>query len=1099
MKSQNLAIEFATKAQAYYPSQAYNTPAIMEFASLIHATDEKLLDIGCGDGQLLRVLSERFPNLTLSGLTASEEERAACGSTYDVRVGDMHQLPWDDTSFDIVTARHSLEHSISPLIALFEINRVLKLGGKAYIVVPAPSSEWVLKWPDHFSVLPKPMWEKLFFDAGFEIEDFCEGSWIASYSMASEPEYRFTLRKTRDLGSQRVLDDRPEDKFEPTPSVNGTVLSPISDKRIVAVLHNLVLFDTIRPLLERFRPEVKIIVPESEIEGFYEMAKYTATEIAKYGFDVELSRLPAEIRCEIELSPYPYASPNVREARWRVRFMYGLAKEAWNFSVQNNVYYDFVIAYGEYDASILSALVPAYPVGNMKIRPVVPHGRTERPTLLYLPTYGPTSSIERAYEALMELKVRFKIVSKAHHGTSFLEPDRVALLRKLSDEYYDHATPLADLLETADVVLSDGSGAIFDAIAAGVPVAVFQPKVFVGLGGTESLEERLCKEGIIPCTNDPTELEKVIDFALDKGAQAQNELRSTLFISLGTEAVIRAENFLIGLLSRDRRIPPGYLAARKELRKWLEQADAETRARVVAEEQLHQTYQRLMAQLLEDTKRGAAGIVERDGQIASLNKAVAERDAQIAFLQKEQMQDMWAKERMIQQIKEELSRMEERLRWKRYRMADLIVKPYWWFCHPRKIGSAIRASVRRIARRCLPAGVRSWAKRKFFWESLPTFTNDNLLSSLKEFLAPRLRMSRHLVLIFSGCPFTESEGQRPLRLAREFAKREIPVIFAYWRWSPTEPPGKTSVWPGIFQIPIDTLATQAEEIFRIGESEDCLKIFLMEFPHPLLFELVNLANIYRWVTIYDAIDDWEEFHKVGQAPWYDSDMERYIACNADLVTATCEALASKLGDLGTNVLLVPNAFELGSFASPPPRSLEQKQGRFIIGYFGHLTAAWFDWELVADTASRHPDWLFQLIGYGEPPDLKLPPNIILLGKITHQLLPEYTRGWKVAIIPFKPTKLAQAVDPIKVYEYLALRLPVVATGIPHIGCYPYVWVADSDGEFDRLIEKAALTVVDEGQVELFLAQNTWKVRVDSLLDAAVRHGQISLLKQAVSA
>lgn len=740
MKTQNLAIEYANKVQAYYPGQDYNTPSIMEFASLIHEPNGKILDIGCGDGQLLRILSERYNDLSLSGLTVSKEESEACSPVFDVRVGDMHQLPWDDASFDIVTARHSLEHSISPLIVLFEINRVLKLGGRAYVVVPAPASDWVIKWADHFSVLPRQMWEKLFVDAGFEIESYCEGTWIASYSMVAEPEYRFSLRKIRDLLNKRIFDDRSDDLFEPSQSITGADI--IASKRIVAVLHNLVLFDTIRPLLERFRQEVKIIVPEIEAIDFQEMAKHTVAEITKHGFEVEISKLPAEIRCDIELSPYPYTSLNVSEARWRVRYMYGLAKEAWNFSLHNTIYYDFAMSFGEYDTSILSALTSAYPIGNMKIRPVLPRSKGKRPTLLYLPTYGPVSSIEKAFEALMELRIHYMIVSKSHHGTSFLEPERVAMLRELSDEYYDHATPLADLLETADVVLSDGSGAIFDAIAAGVPVAVFQPKVFSGLGGTESLEERLCRERIIPSTNDPVEIGKVIGMALEQGVQYHNDLRNMLFISLGSDAVDRAEVFLGGLLSKNCCVPPAFLAARENLRKCVERSSVESKARKFAEQQLHETYQRLTMQLLTDVKRNALAIVEREGQIAGLNQALAEREKQITGLNQTVTERGWQiaslnqgitkterqlaeRDQRLQTLTNQLMEKEQAMRqlqqrmyWKRHRIADKLAILFWYVCHPKQLLQFVKDRARQLAQKWLPTSLKDWIKRVIFRQGL---------------------------------------------------------------------------------------------------------------------------------------------------------------------------------------------------------------------------------------------------------------------------------------------------------------------------------------------------------------------------------------------
>lgn len=51
-------------------------------------------------------------------------------------VGDIHDLPYGDKEFDICISRQSLEHMLSPVVVLWEIHRVLKLGGILLLHVP---------------------------------------------------------------------------------------------------------------------------------------------------------------------------------------------------------------------------------------------------------------------------------------------------------------------------------------------------------------------------------------------------------------------------------------------------------------------------------------------------------------------------------------------------------------------------------------------------------------------------------------------------------------------------------------------------------------------------------------------------------------------------------------------------------------------------------------------------------------------------------------------------------------------------------------------------------------------------------------------------
>jgi len=369
---------------------------------------------------------------------------------------------------------------------------------------------------------------------------------------------------------------------------------------------------------------------------------------------------------------------------------------------------------------------------------------------------------------------------------------------------------------------------------------------------------------------------------------------------------------------------------------------------------------------------------------------------------------------------------------------------------------------RSIFTRLLPGRVKEFLKRT----AQNARPNVPLRQQLEQFISRQAtnNPSGRVFLIFSGTTFTESEGQRPTRLARELARRGIPVIFAYWRWDAAAPPQISSL-PGIFCLPIDELLKDCETIFKDSRLSSLERVFMMEFPHPSLMEIVNYANAYGWRTVYDAIDDWEEFHKQGQAFWYDRDLETYLLQNADITTITCENMLVKMAAMGTeHVHLLPNAFEdwtTPGRCEPPPA----RKGRITIGYFGHLTGSWFDWPLLTTVAKRRPDWVFHIIGYGL--DKRIAPcnNILFLGKVEHGDLPAYAKNWDVAVIPFQPSKLSVAVDPIKIYEYISLGLPAVVTGMPHLASYPGVIAAQDDLEFEAAVEKAARQRLDAATVE----------------------------------
>jgi polysaccharide pyruvyl transferase CsaB len=358
--------------------------------------------------------------------------------------------------------------------------------------------------------------------------------------------------------------------------------------------------------------------------------------------------------------------------------------------------------------------------------------------------------------------------------------------------------------------------------------------------------------------------------------------------------------------------------------------------------------------------------------------------------------------------------------------------------------------------------------------------------------------ARQVVAIFSGTQLLESEGQRPTQLALALARRGTPVVFVYWRWWENEWRPQDRLEEGIVQIPIDAVTRRPETL--TGAFEGLERIALFEFPHPGFFETLAAASSAGWIAVYDVIDDWEEFHRVGQAVWYDEEFERHLIDACDAVFAINEHLAGRVRGLGgPGVELLGNGLKAGIAEIREPRPLAR--GEVTVGYFGYLAGAWLDWDLIAESARRRPTWRFYLIGYGGSPErTALPDNVELLGKQPQADLAAFAANWDVAVIPFKPDRLAVGADPIKTYEYLAMGLPVVVTGVhPPVGAEDLVDRAEGLEEFLRAIERAAAHQ-DPGETaarRAFAAGRTWDHRLETLLAALAAGRQRVAEKRAL--
>lgn len=262
------------------------------------------------------------------------------------------------------------------------------------------------------------------------------------------------------------------------------------------------------------------------------------------------------------------------------------------------------------------------------------------------------------------------------------------------------------------------------------------------------------------------------------------------------------------------------------------------------------------------------------------------------------------------------------------------------------------------------------------------------------------------------------------------------------------------------------------------------------FPDITAVTTIDTLRHSNWQTMYEVRDDMEEFNRVGYSKWFHPQLERRVCQTVDNIVTVSPRLARKMevlrgGDLPATV--IPNAvskklIELGHDL----RGTEGRNRRGTsakIGYLGHLTPSWFDWKNVILAAQALPEYTFELAGHGTPATIKVPENITLLGPKTHEEFAELAKDWKVGLIPFKPSTLTFAVDPNKVYEYLAVGMRVVTAEMGSVRSCPSTYVYTSPSEFIDCLKIAMTTEVTNSEIEeteAFLTQANWPARAKQM-------------------
>jgi SAM-dependent methyltransferase len=93
------------------------------------------MEIGCGEGKMLRTLGRHLPGLRLHGCDV-REPASAQGFAFTRLDPATGRLPYDDARFDAVLVMDVLEHVPDPRRLLAEAARVLKPGGRLVGFVP---------------------------------------------------------------------------------------------------------------------------------------------------------------------------------------------------------------------------------------------------------------------------------------------------------------------------------------------------------------------------------------------------------------------------------------------------------------------------------------------------------------------------------------------------------------------------------------------------------------------------------------------------------------------------------------------------------------------------------------------------------------------------------------------------------------------------------------------------------------------------------------------------------------------------------------------------------------------------------------------------
>ncbi|MFY0544182.1 glycosyltransferase [Brevibacillus sp. H7] len=237
------------------------------------------------------------------------------------------------------------------------------------------------------------------------------------------------------------------------------------------------------------------------------------------------------------------------------------------------------------------------------------------------------------------------------------------------------------------------------------------------------------------------------------------------------------------------------------------------------------------------------------------------------------------------------------------------------------------------------------------------------------------------------------------------------------------------------------------------------------------------------ILVYECMDNMPYFYEGSMRDRMLSEEQKMLDI-ADAVITSSDKLRSELQRRSPGKQLkiktIFNALDKETFGRRPMNIALQEPNLLYIGTIGH----WLDWDILNHFAANHPEYTIYLIGPFEMKE-KLPTNVVWLGTVPHHEVMDYIYSGNILLLPFRVNELTEAVDPVKLYEYLAMDKPIISAYWPELNKF-----ACDNLKFYRNyseFEAYALQSYYKGWIEstlnqAFIDQHHWGERVREYIE-----------------
>lgn len=246
--------------------------------------------------------------------------------------------------------------------------------------------------------------------------------------------------------------------------------------------------------------------------------------------------------------------------------------------------------------------------------------------------------------------------------------------------------------------------------------------------------------------------------------------------------------------------------------------------------------------------------------------------------------------------------------------------------------------------------------------------------------------------------------------------------------------------------------TSLNQICRFVDREKIDVLLLYNLPQAPLLNLVDCH------THFDLADDLVAMMEVELGVIAKAGMttaariaQNYMLANAATATVASTVLEEKMR---RPVLMLPNGADVEELDQIDDSLWRPQKNGPTVGFVGAFEY-WVNFELVLQTAKLLPTVTFLLVGSGRRmSDVKRKiaeldlDNVVLTGAKPYREAMSYVAGMDVCLLPFTNDSVSDGSCPLKLFEYSALRKPIVSTHTREVERIGQNWISfanDAEG------------------------------------------------------